>query len=187
MLVKEIMTKKVITVKETDSLSNVLSKFSKHNISGMPVIDKNGNLKGMVSEAERISQWAQNIVVKIPLTVDGLKAIKALGSKGIKTNATLCFSANQAMLAAKAGATYVSPFVGRLDDRGENGMDLIKEIVEIYENYDFETEVIVASVRHPIHVIQAARLGADICTVPPGVIRKMAKHSLTDVGIKSTK
>jgi transaldolase len=116
---------------------------------------------------------------------EGLKAVKALSKEGIKTNVTLIFSANQALLAAKAGATFVSPFIGRLDDNGQEGMQVIEEIMDIFCNYDIETEVIVASIRHPIHVIEAARLGADIATVPPDVIRKMIKHPLTDTGIQS--
>jgi transaldolase len=118
------------------------------------------------------------------MTPEGLKAVKKLKKEGIKTNVTLVFSANQALLAAKAGASFVSPFIGRLDDIGQEGMQVIEEIMEIFVNYDIETEVIVASIRHPIHVIEAARLGADIATVPPAVIRKMVKHSLTDVGIE---
>ena len=119
------------------------------------------------------------------MTPEGLKAVKKLSKEKIQTNVTLVFSSNQALLAAKAGATFVSPFIGRLDDIGQEGMQIVEEIMEIYTNYDIETEVIVASIRHPIHVIEAARLGADIATVPPGVIRKMVKHSLTDKGIKS--
>lgn len=119
------------------------------------------------------------------MTPEGLKAAKALKKEGIKTNVTLVFSASQALLAAKAGATFVSPFIGRLDDNGQEGMKIIEEIMDIFCNYDIKTEVIVASIRHPIHVIEAARLGADIATVPPEVIRKMVKHPLTDVGIKS--
>ena len=137
------------------------------------------NLVAKVSEKHR-----KNVTIKIPMTSEGLKAVKTLSKKGIKTNVTLVFSANQALLAAKAGATFVSPFIGRLDDIGHEGMQIIEEIMDIYTNYDFETQVIVASIRHPIHVIQAARLGADIATIPPGIIRKMVKHSLTDVGIE---
>ena len=118
------------------------------------------------------------------MTPEGLKAVKKLKKEEIKTNVTLIFSSNQALLAAKAGATFVSPFIGRLDDIGQEGMQVIEEIMEIFVNYDIETEVIVASIRHPIHVIDAARIGADIATIPPGIIRKMAKHSLTDVGIE---
>ena len=144
---------------------------------------------GMVKEAKQLvskvnQKYRKNVAIKIPMTSEGLKAVKQLSKEGIKTNVTLVFSANQALLAAKAGASFVSPFIGRLDDIGQEGMQIVEEIMEIFCNYDIETEVIVASIRHPIHVIEAARLGADIATVPPGVIRKMVKHSLTDVGIK---
>ena len=135
---------------------------------------------------EKISlKYRKNITIKIPMNPEGLKAVKLLKKEKIKTNVTLIFSANQALLAAKAGATFVSPFIGRLDDIGQEGMQLIEEIIDIFNNYNIETEVIVASIRHPIHVIQAARIGADIATIPPGVIRKMVKHSLTDKGIDS--
>jgi len=144
----------------------------------------------MVKEAKQLvkkvnPKYQKNVAIKIPMTTEGLKAVKKLSKEKIKTNVTLVFSANQALLAAKAGASFVSPFIGRLDDIGQEGMKIIEEIMEIFYNYDIETEVIVASIRHPIHVIDAARLGADIATVPPGVIRKMAKHSLTDKGIQS--
>jgi transaldolase len=144
----------------------------------------------MVKEAKGIiakipQKYRKNIAIKIPMTPDGLKAVKTLSKEGIKTNVTLIFSANQALLAAKAGATFVSPFIGRLDDNGQEGMKIIEEIMDIFCNYDIETEVIVASIRHPVHVIDAARLGADIATVPPDVIRKMIRHPLTDAGIKS--
>ena len=139
---------------------------------------------GMVEESKRLADLAENVVVKIPTTVEGLKAIRSLSEKGIRTNATLCFSANQAMLVAKAGASYVSPFVGRLDDITHVGMDLISDIVRIYDNYDFQTEIIVASIRNPIHVLDAARTGADICTIPFDVIKQLMKHPLTDIGIE---
>ena len=139
--------------------------------------------KGMVDEAVKLADLSKNVVVKIPTTAEGLKAIKTLKDKGIKTNATLCFSPNQALLVAKAGATYVSPFVGRLDDITHCGMDLIADIVQIYENYDFETEVIVASVRHPLHVREAALLGAHVATIPFSVINQLIKHPLSDIGI----
>ena len=143
----------------------------------------------MVKEAKSLvskvsEKYRKNVTIKIPMTSEGLKAVKKLKKQGIKTNVTLVFSANQALLAAKAGATFVSPFIGRLDDMGQEGMQVIEEIMEIFLNYDIETEVIVASIRHPIHVIDTARIGADIATIPPGVIRKMAKHSLTDIGIE---
>ena len=138
----------------------------------------------MVAEARDLAGVHENIVVKIPMTTEGLKAVHALSAEGIRTNVTLVFSAPQALLAAKAGATFVSPFVGRLDDQGQNGMDLIGQIVTIYRNYGFDTEVIVASVRHPIHVTEAAMLGADVATIPFKVIEALARHPLTDLGIE---
>lgn len=140
--------------------------------------------EGMVKEAEKLSQIHKNIVIKIPMTAEGLKATRILSKKGIKTNVTLIFSAGQALLAARAGATYVSPFVGRIDDIGKNGLELIEEIVEIFSVNAIETQVIVASVRNPIHVLEAARLGADIATVPFKVIKQMISHPLTDKGIE---
>ena len=139
--------------------------------------------EGMIEEARELSKLADNVVIKIPMTKEGLKAVNVLSKEGIKTNVTLIFSANQALMAAKAGATYVSPFVGRLDDIGQNGMQLIAEIVQIFRNYDIKTEIIVASVRHPMHVIEAAELGADIATIPFAVLDKMFNHPLTDKGI----
>ena len=140
--------------------------------------------EGMMSEARRYAKVADNIVVKVPLLVEGLRAVRDLTAEGIRTNVTLCFSPVQALLAAKAGATYVSPFVGRLDDISEDGMAAVAQILEIYRNYDFPTKVLVASVRHPIHVLEAARLGADVATIPYNVIEQLAKHPLTDSGLK---
>ena len=139
--------------------------------------------EGMVSEARELAKIADNIAVKIPMTVPGLKAVKTLAAEGIKTNVTLVFSALQALMAAKAGATYVSPFVGRLDDLAQEGMGLIEEIAQIYANYDFDTQIIVASVRSPLHVLDSALLGADIATIPYGVLKKLAGHHMTDKGI----
>jgi len=139
---------------------------------------------GMMREAEVVRKIADNIAVKVPLTIDGLKTCKALTDDGTMVNVTLCFSANQALLAAKAGATFVSPFVGRHDDNGFDGMQLISDIRLIYDNYDFQTEILVASVRHPIHVLEDARIGADVMTAPPAVIRQLVKHPLTDKGIE---
>ena len=139
---------------------------------------------GMVAEAKELVKIADNIVIKIPMIEEGLKAVKQLTGEGIKTNVTLVFSATQALLAAKAGATFVSPFVGRLDDIATNGMDLIADIMTIYRNYGFTAEVIVASVRHPLHVVDAARIGADIATIPYKVIAQLAKHPLTDIGMQ---
>lgn len=135
-------------------------------------------------EAIELAKVHKNIVVKIPLMTEGLKAVKMCASEGIKTNVTLCFSANQALLAAKAGATYISPFVGRLDDVTHIGMDLIRQIVTIYKNYNFATQVLVASVRSPIHVLEASLCAADVCTIPFSVIKQLAQHPLSDIGIK---
>jgi transaldolase len=137
----------------------------------------------MVREAKILAKIHKNIVVKIPMIEEGLRAVKKLSELGIKTNVTLIFSAAQALLAAKAGATYVSPFVGRLDDISHNGMELVSEIIDIYENYMFKTEIIVASIRHPLHVLDAARMGADIATIPFPVISQLIKHPLTDIGL----
>jgi transaldolase len=141
--------------------------------------------KEMMREAEVLRRIADNIAVKVPLTVDGLKTCKALTSDGTMVNVTLCFTANQALLAAKAGATFISPFVGRLDDIGTEGMQLISDIRLIYDNYDFGTEILVASIRHPIHVLESARIGADVMTAPPAVIRQLFKHPLTDKGLEA--
>lgn len=140
--------------------------------------------EGMVKEAEQLSKIAKNIIVKVPLIKEGLKAVKILSDKGIKTNVTLCFSASQALLAAKAGADYISPFIGRLDDISQRGMDLIGDIKQIYSNYGFKTQIIVASVRNPMHVADAAKIGADIATVPFVVIGQLLKHPLTDIGVQ---
>lgn len=140
--------------------------------------------QGMLDEGKKLADVAPNVVVKIPLIAEGLKAVKTLKSQGIKTNVTLCFSPNQALLAAKAGATYISPFIGRLDDVSTEGMQLIEEIIQIYDNYEFDTKVLVASVRHPVHVRDAALLGADVCTMPFSVMQQLAKHPLTDIGLE---
>ncbi len=139
--------------------------------------------EGIVKEGRELAQIHKNIVVKVPLLVDGLRAVRTFADEGIKTNVTLCFSATQALLAAKAGATYVSPFVGRLDDIGHEGMELIAQVREIYDNYGFATEILVASVRSPMHVLEAARLAADVATCPFSVIEQIAKHPLTDIGL----
>ena len=142
------------------------------------------NAADMIIEGEKLAAIAPNLCVKLPLTFDGIKACYALSSKNIKTNVTLCFSASQAILAAKAGATYISPFVGRLDDIGSNGMDLISDICQIYSMYpDIQTEVLVASIRNPIHLLEAAKMGADVATIPPKVIHQLFKHPLTDAGL----
>lgn len=138
----------------------------------------------MMKEAEVLRKIADNVTIKVPLTLDGLKTCRKLSSDGTMVNVTLCFSANQALLAAKAGAAFISPFVGRHDDVGFDGMQLISDIRLIYDNYDFGTEILVASVRHPVHVLESAKLGADVATMPPAVIRQLVKHPLTDKGIE---
>ncbi len=139
---------------------------------------------GILKEAEELAKIHKNIVVKVPLIKEGIKAVKTLTEKGIKTNVTLCFSASQAILAAKAGATYISPFVGRLDDVSHDGMELISQIVQIYRNYNYKTQVLVASIRHPLHIVQAGLMGADVCTIPFEVIGKLFNHPLTEIGLE---
>jgi len=139
---------------------------------------------GMINEARELVNLGDNIVVKIPLMEEGLKAVKSLADEGIKTNVTLCFSPVQALMAAKAGAAYISPFIGRLDDISQRGMELVEQIVTIYENYGFDTEVIVASIRNPVHVLDAALMGADIATIPYKVMEQLIKHPLTDIGLE---
>ena len=138
---------------------------------------------GILNEGRELAKLHPNVVVKVPLIADGMKAVKIFTDEGIKTNVTLCFSAPQALMAAKAGATYISPFVGRIDDTGGDGMELIRQIVTIYDNYDFETQVLVASIRHPQHVVEAARMGAHVGTMPQKVVRQLFNHPLTDIGL----
>lgn len=139
--------------------------------------------QGIVDEGRALAKLHKNVVVKVPLVLDGLKAVRTFSKEGIRTNVTLCFSPTQALLAAKAGATYISPFIGRLDDAAHEGMELIEQIVTIYANYDFETQVLTASVRHPLHVVQAALVGSHCATLPFSVIKQLAKHPLTDIGL----
>lgn len=140
---------------------------------------------GMLREGRELAKIAPNVVIKCPLTLDGLKATRTFRDEGTKVNVTLCFSAAQALLAAKAGATYISPFIGRLDDIGQNGMQLIRDIVQIYDNYGFTTEVLAASIRHPMHIVDSALAGADVATIPFKVIQQLVKHPLTDKGLES--
>ena len=142
---------------------------------------------GMIEEGKRLREYGKNVVVKVPMTPDGLKACKSFSSQGIPVNVTLVFSPNQALLAAKSGAKYVSPFIGRLDDIGQDGMSLIQDIKKIFDNYkdDFQTQILVASIRHPMHVIDAAKIGADVVTLPPSVLDKMLQHPLTDIGLEN--
>ncbi|MFQ6024938.1 MAG: fructose-6-phosphate aldolase [Nitrosopumilaceae archaeon] len=141
--------------------------------------------EGMLEEGRRLRRHGENVVVKCPMTPEGLKACRTLTKEGIPVNVTLVFSANQAILAAKAGAKYASPFIGRLDDIGQDGIGLVKEIHDIYKNYNFGTQLLVASVRHPIHVVDAGKIGAEVVTIPPAVLGKMLKHQLTDIGLKN--
>lgn len=140
--------------------------------------------EGILKEAHELAKIHHNIVIKVPLIKEGLKAVRTLTSENIKTNVTLCFSPSQALLAAKAGATYISPFVGRLDDISHDGMELISQIVQIYKNYDYKTQVLVASIRHPLHLVEAALMGADVCTMPFSVINRLFNHPLTDIGLE---
>ncbi len=139
---------------------------------------------GILTEAHDLAKIDDNIVIKVPLIKEGLKAVKTLSGEGIKTNVTLCFSPSQALLAAKAGASYISPFVGRLDDISNSGMEIVGQIVQIYENYGYQTEVLVASIRHPMHLVEAAMMGADVATMPFAVINKLFNHPLTDIGLE---
>ena len=154
-------------------------------VKGPISVEGNGTTcEELVKEAEVYSKWAPNIVVKIPMSEEGIKAVRILEKKGIHTNVTLVFSPSQALIAAKAGASFVSPFIGRLDDNSMDGMGVVRDIMQIYKNYGFNTQLIVASIRHPLHVVEAARAGAPIATIPADVLAKMWKHPLTDAGIK---
>lgn len=183
-LIDGVTTNPTLIAKENKPIQEILKEICSvvHGPISAEVISL--DLEGMVKEARVLAQIAKNIVVKLPLTKDGIKAVRVLALEAIKTNVTLCFSANQALLVAKAGADYVSPFIGRLDDIGQSGMDLIRNIKTIYNNYGFKTQVIVASVRNPVHVLDAALAGADIATIPFGVIEQLIKHPLTDIGIQ---
>ena len=183
-LVDGVTTNPTLIAKEGEETESLIRKIAKE-VKGPVNVEAIGMTSGeIVKEARVMAVWGEEIVIKIPITPEGLKAVKVLSSEGIQTNVTLLFSASQAILAAKAGATYICPFIGRLDDISFNGLELIQQIREIYDNYDeIETRIIVASVRNPIHVIEAARIGAEIVTIPPAIIEQMAKHPLTDKGI----
>ena len=180
-----VTTNPTLVSKEKKDFESLIEEICKI-IKGLPISLEvlSLNSEGMIEEARRLSRMGENIVVKIPMTTEGLKAIKVLVSEGIKTNTTLVFSPTQALLAAKAGTTYVSPFIGRLDDIAQTGMELIEQIVTIFTNYGFESQVIVSSIRHPIHVLEAALIGADVATIPYKVIEQLVKHPLTDIGIE---
>ncbi len=183
-LVDGITTNPTLLAREGEKTETLIRRISEE-VHGPVNVEVTGSThEEMVKEARVMANWAGEIVIKIPINLEGLKTVNTLSSEGIKTNVTLVFSASQAILAAKAGATYVCPFVGRLDDIGFNGLDLIQQIRGIYQNYDeIETKIVVASIRNPIHVIEAGLMGADIVTIPPGVLEQMAKHPLTDKGI----
>lgn len=182
-LIDGVTTNPTLVAKEGRSFEELIREICGIVDGPVSVEGVSTEAEGMIQEARELAKIHKNIVVKIPLTTEGLKATKILSSEGIKVNMTLVFSPVQALMAAKAGAAYVSPFVGRLDDVSHVGMDLVDQILTIYGNYDFETEVIVASIRNPLHVLDAALMGADIATIPFKVIEQLAKHPLTDVGI----
>lgn len=179
-----VTTNPTLVSKENLKFEDLIKKICKIVPGPVSVECVSTKSKDIIKEARDLAKLADNVVVKIPICVEGLKAIKVVSGEGIKVNTTLIFSPNQALLAAKAGARFVSPFVGRLDDLSHQGMDLVDEIVTIFNNYGFETEVIVASIRHPLHVLEAALMGADIVTVPFAVLEKMVKHPLTDIGME---
>lgn len=178
-----VTTNPSLAAKETKPYREILAEICKVVPGPVSAEVISTDTDGMLREADELMKIADNIVIKIPTILPGLRAIKTLTDRGIKTNATLVFSPMQALLVAKAGATYVSPFIGRLDDVSQDGMQLIADIVQIYENYGYGTEVLVASVRHPMHVVEAAKLGADVCTMPLKVIEALIKHPLTDIGL----
>jgi transaldolase len=183
-LVDGVTTNPTLLSKEGEETETLIRKISKE-VKGPVNVEVTGTMaEEVVKEARMMAAWGDEIVIKIPITPEGLKAVKSLSSEGIRTNVTLLFSPAQAILAAKAGATYICPFLGRLDDIGFNGLDLIQQIRGIYDNYDdIKTQIIVASVRNPIHVIEAGLIGAEIVTIPPAIIEQMVKHPLTDKGI----
>ncbi len=183
-LIDGVTTNPSLIAKENRPFKKLLAEICK--IVNGPVSAEVVSLEAnkMVKEAKDLAKIAENIVIKVPMTTEGIKSARMLSDMGIKTNVTLIFSPVQALLAAKVGATYVSPFVGRLDDISHVGMEVVRDIIDIYDNYDFDTEVIVASIRHPGHVLEAALMGADIATIPFKVIAQLAKHPLTDIGIE---
>jgi transaldolase len=184
-LVDGITTNPTLLSKEKGNPTEIMRQIVKI-VKGPVSLEVVGTtLDEMMEEAHRLKKYGQNVVVKIPMIGDGMKAVKKLKEEGIQTNVTLIFSANQAILAAKAGAAYVSPFIGRLDDAGQEGMQVIREIMEIFKNYAFDTNVLVASVRHPLHVIEAGKIGAHVVTLPPDILGKMLTHPLTDKGLSA--
>lgn len=184
-IVDGITTNPTLLSKEKGSPASIMSQIVKIVKGPVSLEVVATTASEMIEEAHRLKKYGQNVVVKIPMISEGLKAVRRLKSDGIETNVTLVFSSNQAILAAKAGASYVSPFIGRLDDAGQDGMLLIREIVQIFRNYEFDTNVLVASIRHPLHVIEAGKIGAQVVTLPPDILGKMISHPLTDKGLSS--
>jgi transaldolase len=183
-LVDGVTTNPSLIAKEKGSIEEIIPQIAK--LGGWPIsveVTEN-HYEGMIKQGRSFLRFGDNIVIKLPMTPDGLRATRTFADDGVKVNVTLIFSPIQGMLAAKAGATYASPFVGRLDDIGHNGMELIRDLVTIYKNYNFKTEVLVASVRHPLHVIDGARMGAHVATIPLNVLEKFFKHPLTDLGLE---
>ena len=179
-----ITTNPTLVSKENMEFEELIRKICSVVPGPVSVESVSTQAKDIIEEARDLAKLAENVVVKVPICIEGLKAIKVLSQEGIKVNTTLIFSASQALLAAKAGARYVSPFVGRLDDISHDGLEIVEQIVMIYNNYGFETEVIVASIRHPLHVVEAAMMGADIATIPLDTLKKLVKHPLTDIGME---
>lgn len=179
-----VTTNPTLIAKETRNFLEVVNEIIKIVPGPVNLEVVSQEKEGMIREGRDLASLGTNVVVKCPMTSQGLVAVRTLHREGIKTNVTLVFSPNQALLAAKAGATYVSPFIGRLDDAGHEGMTVIADTLQIYRNYDIETQVLVASIRHPVHVVEAAKLGAHVATMPPDVLDKMVKHPLTDIGLK---
>jgi len=183
-LIDGVTTNPSLVAKTGRGFNEVVSEICKLVAGPISLETVSLDAEGMVREGEELIRYGKNVVVKVPLTFEGLKAVRILKEKGIKTNVTLCFSPVQALLAAKAGAAYISPFVGRLDDISQSGMEVVEQIVKIYANYHFSTEVLVASIRNPIHVLTAALMGAHVATMPYAVIKQLTQHPLTDVGIE---
>ena len=185
-LLDGITTNPSLMSKEGGNPKNVMGEITKIIKGDVSLEVVSTEYSGMMEEGKRLCEYGDNVVVKVPMTPDGLKACKSFSSEGIPVNVTLIFSANQALLAAKSGAKYVSPFIGRLDDVGQDGMNLIKDIKQIFSNYpEFKTQILVASIRHPVHVVDAAKIGADVVTLPPAVLEKMLQHPLTKIGLEN--
>jgi len=184
-LLDGITTNPTLLAKEGGDPSSGMAEITKIIKGDVSLEVVSTDYEGMVEEGNQLRRYGEHVVIKVPMTPDGLRACKTLSEQGIPVNVTLVFSPNQAVLAAKSGAKYVSPFIGRLDDIGHDGMSLIREIKQIFSNYSFNTQILVASIRHPIHVIEAGKIGADVVTLPPTVLEKMLKHPLTDIGLKN--